>query len=98
VLSTASQLELFPIRWNHLIDKEMRRNKGIERAFRSHLIGIRSSKDGTDKNPIFWRYDRASVQSGVRFQACGSTPDACDGKRSVIGFRDASGQSSNVMD
>jgi len=32
-------LELFPIRWNLLIDKDMRRNQEIERAFRSQLIG-----------------------------------------------------------
>ena len=30
--------------FGHLIDKEMRRNNGIERRDRSHLIGIRSSK------------------------------------------------------
>jgi len=29
--------ELFPIKWDHLIDKKMRRNKEIER-----VIGIRS--------------------------------------------------------
>jgi len=37
--STAG-LELFPIRWDHLIDQEMRRNNEIERRFLSYLIGI----------------------------------------------------------
>ena len=37
------KLELFPTRCTHLVDKEMRRNNEIERACRSHLIGIRSS-------------------------------------------------------
>jgi len=36
--------ELFPVRCFHLIDMEMRRNNGIERVFRSHLIGIRSNE------------------------------------------------------
>jgi len=32
-------LELFPDRWKHLFDKEMRLVKEIERQDRSHLIG-----------------------------------------------------------
>jgi len=45
-------LELLPIRWNRLIGKEMRPNNGIERAFRSHLIGIHSSAPAHSKDSV----------------------------------------------
>ena len=46
-------LELFQIRWNHMIDKRMRRNKETKRVFRSQLIGYRSSGVSlTDESPL----------------------------------------------
>ena len=37
------ELELFPIRWLHLINEEMLRTNKLERIFRFYLNGMRSS-------------------------------------------------------
>jgi len=58
-LQGIKRLELFPIRHKHLIDKGMRRNNEMERACRSHLIGIRSRRE-TISIPMF-RKDECAV-------------------------------------
>jgi len=47
-----AELELFPIKWNHLIDKKILQNNRIERAFRSHPIGIRIKLTKSEENEI----------------------------------------------
>jgi len=58
----SEDLELFPIRWNRVIDKKMRRNKQVERMLRSHLIGKRSGRVGnrarSDKVASHWYHPR----------------------------------------